>query len=155
MSEVFSIPRSAWDGNLITQSVVWWGGVAHTTFSHVQIALRDLTLTIQYLTAKAVMRSHNPYPPEIHFLLTLSAKCHYSDAFYTHPVSIIHITPNPTTHPSPTATPRQGTGPRLLLFRVVWAPGIPLRSVYHQFELLPILAIYRTSHFLSLYFIFV
>ena len=63
------------------------------------------------------MRSHNLYPPEIHFLLALSANCHYSNAFRAHPVSITHITPNPTTHLSPTATPRQGTGPRPLLFQ--------------------------------------
>ena len=55
-------------------------------------------------------------PPEIHFLSTLSAKCHYSHTFHAHPVSIIHITPNPTTHLSPTTTLRQGTGLRPSLF---------------------------------------
>ena len=71
------------------------------------------------------------------------------------PPSIRH-TYHPTTYLSPAATPRQDTGPRPLLFWtpllswVVWAPGIPLHSTYHQFGLLPILAFYQISHFLSL-----
>ena len=60
---------------------------------------------------------------EINFLSTLPTKWdltnHYSDNFCTYPVSTIHITQDPTIHPSPTATLTQGIGPRPLLF---WTP---------------------------------
>ena len=60
-----------------------------------------------------------------------SVKCHYSDAFHAHPLSIMYITLSPTTHLSPTATPRQGTGLRPLLFRTHYYFELSEHWVFH------------------------
>ena len=108
-----------------------------------------------------IMRSHNPYPWKSTFYWLFPSNGTWSVTILmtsTPTQCQSHKSLDPTTNPSPTATPTQGIGPRPLLFwtpllfRVVWAPGIPLHCVYCQFGLLPILVFCRTSHFPSLYF---
>ena len=100
------------------------------------------------------MRSHNPYPQKFTFYWLFLTNSTWS---VTIPMTSTptqcqsYRSLNPTTNPSPTATLTQGIGPRPLLFwtpllfRVVWALGIPLHCVYCQFRLLPILLDFEQS----------
>ena len=122
-----------------------------------------LDLKVKACLSNSLMRSHNPYPWKSTFYQLFLPNGTWSVTILmtsapTQCQPYIHITQDPTTHPSPTATLTQGIGPRPLLFQtpllfwVVWAPGIPLRSAYYQFGLLPILVFCQTSHSPSLYF---
>ena len=116
-------------------SPLWKGAYTHDSW---------LQFQTWQSSANLMMRSHNPYPQKSTCYWLFPPKwdliSHYFDDFCTHPVSAIQITQDPTTHPSPTATPTRGIGPRPLLFwtpllfRAIWAPGIPLRSAYYSLD---------------------